>query len=450
MPRLPDDQIQEAQGAFDAFVTRETGHPSDHAALLRFLQQQVPMSTNIKEVRDPIPDQIKRIQLIYDTKENLQKSFGDDFIGILLFGDDLIQGNDYTISERLTLLEPFLARFLQKSTVIPSNLNLSTSPHEPGAKEVNRNKSESNKALERDGKRCLVTGAIKPDVCHIIAFRLNSNPVTEPQSRHIFARILVHILPAQDGKNLMRLLFPTHQGKQVPGAWDKIWNLLTLSPQVHRYRSSCYFAFKWVGVLNPDLNAKTQTVQLEFRWMPRSIATALGDEGLGKARPQHPRKGDAFRPVNTDTMTPERMSEIIRDCMDSSSLTSTVQPKYQQPTGEYPTLVDHESFLPIKSGYIINVKEVINEDIPKMKLAIDLQYVAIRLGGMSGAADAIDSLDPQLPPRYMIRYNSEIDSVSYELYTPFPKLRVLGDEEGEEGGVDLIQAGGEPDQKKQG
>uniref|UniRef100_A0A8H7N3R2 HNH nuclease domain-containing protein n=1 Tax=Bionectria ochroleuca TaxID=29856 RepID=A0A8H7N3R2_BIOOC len=319
-------------------------HPDDHAALLCFLRHEMPMNLNTDDVRDPIPDQIKRIQLIYDTKENLQKSFGDDFvfthlhqIGILLFGDDLIQGNDYTISERLTLLEPFLARFLQKNTVIPSNLNMSTSPPEPGAKEVNRNKSESNKALERDGKRCLVTGAIKPDVCHIIPYRLNSNPATEPQSRDIFARILVHIVPAEDGKNLMRLLFPTHQGKQVLGASDKIWNLLTLSPQVHRFWSSCYFAFKWVGVLNPDPNAKTQTVQLEFRWMPRSIALALGDEGLGKARPQHARKGDAFRPVNTDAMTPERMHDIIRDCMDSSSLTSTVQPQYQQPTGEYPT-----------------------------------------------------------------------------------------------------------------
>jgi hypothetical protein len=172
MPRLPDGQIQEAQSAFTAFITRESLHPDDHAALLCFLRHEMPMNLNTDDVRDPIPDQIKRIQLIYDTKENLQKSFGDDFvfthlhqIGILLFGDDLIQGNDYTISERLTLLEPFLARcrssalaslqkltkltlfstVLQKNTVIPSNLNMSTSPPEPGAKEVNRNKSESNK-----------------------------------------------------------------------------------------------------------------------------------------------------------------------------------------------------------------------------------------------------------------------------------------------------------------
>jgi hypothetical protein len=173
--------------------------------------------------------------------------------------------------------------------------------------------------------------------------------------------------------------------------------------------------------------------------MPRGIALALGDEGLGKARPQHARKGDAFRPVKTDTMTPERMHEIIRDCMNSSSLTSTVQPQYQQPTGVYPTLVDHESHLPIKSGQIICVNGVDTEDVPKMKLAIDLQYVAIRLGGMSGAADAIESLDPRVPPSFCIQYDSDTGAISWE-----------EEEYGQAEEPPATPAGGEPDQKKQG
>ncbi|CAG9939599.1 unnamed protein product [Clonostachys rosea f. rosea IK726] len=447
MPRLPDGQIQTAQNAFDAFITRENLHPEDHAALLRFLQHQVPMNLNTDEVRDPIPDQIQRIRQVYRTKREIQQMFGDSFvfthlhqIGILLFGQRLTQLGVRESKTNLSLLEPFLARFLQRSTAIPPDVDLPTNPPQPQGKEVPRNKAASRAALERDGKRCLVTKAINPDVCHIIPYKLNSNPATEPDSRTIFGRIIPYILPVADAEEVFEQVFPTgEEGEHILAASDRLYNLLTLSTQVHRYWGNCYFAFKWVGVLNPDPNAEKQTVQLEFRWMPRGIALALGDEGLGKARPQHARKGDAFRPVKTDTMTPERMHEIIRDCMNSSSLTSTVQPQYQQPTGVYPTLVDHESHLPIKSGQIICVNGVDTEDVPKMKLAIDLQYVAIRLGGMSGAADAIESLDPRVPPSFCIQYDSDTGAISWE-----------EEEYGQAEEPPATPAGGEPDQKKQG
>ncbi|KAK7217533.1 hypothetical protein V2G26_005536 [Clonostachys chloroleuca] len=114
------------------------------------------MNLNTDEVRDPIPDQIERIRQVYRTKREIQQEFGDSFvfthlhqIGILLFGQSLTRLVAQESKVNLTLLEPFLARFLQKSTVIPSNVNLSTSPPEPGAKEAKRNKSESNKVMMR-------------------------------------------------------------------------------------------------------------------------------------------------------------------------------------------------------------------------------------------------------------------------------------------------------------
>ncbi|CAH0055318.1 unnamed protein product [Clonostachys solani] len=442
MSALRDEQIQEAQSAFNALITRENLHPDDHAALLRFLQHKMSMNLNTDEVRDPIPDQLNRIRLVYQTKKNLQKKFGDSFvfthlhqIGILLFGRTFTRIDYHDSRDNLALLEPLLARFLQRSTAIPPDV-IFPNPPPPGAKEASRNKTESKDALERDGKRCLVTNAIEPDVCHIIPFGLNSNPATEPGCRLIYGKMLRHILPPQDAKDLLfELLFPNDEdGEPVLASSDKKYNMLTLSTQVRRYWNNCFFAFKWVGVLNPGLNEETRTVQLEFRWMPRSIATALGDEGLDKPKPEDAHKGNAFRPVRTDIMTPERMSEIISDCNNSSSLTSTVQPQYQQPTGEYPTLVDHDSLLPIKSGYIINVDGVKTEDVPKMKLAIDLQYVLIRLGGLSGAADAIESLDPRVPPQSSILYDADTDTVSWEYESPFPELGVLGDEGGEEEG----------------
>ncbi|CAG9974310.1 unnamed protein product [Clonostachys byssicola] len=445
MPRLPDDQIQEAQSAFDAFVTRETGHPSDHAALLRLLQHQTPMNTNIKEVRNPIPDQTIRIRKVYHVKRELNQRFGDDFvfthlhqIGILLCSRTFTLFGDINIRDTLVLLEPFLARFLPRNTPIPPDVKLPTNSPQPTTKEADRNRNESKDTLERDGKRCLVTNAIKPDVCHIIPPELNTNPATEPGSRLIYGKLLRNLLTWQDSEDLFDLLFPTDElCENVPSSAERQWNMLTLSPQVCRYWRKCFFAFKWVGVLNPDTNEETQAVQLEFRWIPRSIATALGDAGLGEPEPQHAHKGNAFRPVKTDTMTWERMAEIVSDCISNSSPTSTVHPRYQQPDEEYPTLVDHDYFLPIKSGHIINVNGIKREDVPKMKLAIDLQYVAHWLGGMSGAADAIESLDPRVPSRHTIRhYDRDTDTMTWELYTPFAELRELIDEEGEEKGAE--------------
>lgn len=170
MPRLPDGQIQTAQNAFDAFITRENLHPEDHAALLRFLQHQVPMNLNTDEVRDPIPDQIQRIRQVYRTKREIQQMFGDSFvfthlhqIGILLFGQRLTQLGVRESKTNLSLLEPFLARckssavaslesnyqansvflVLQRSTAIPPDVDLPTNPPQPQGKEVPRNKAAS-------------------------------------------------------------------------------------------------------------------------------------------------------------------------------------------------------------------------------------------------------------------------------------------------------------------
>lgn len=96
----------------------------------------------------------------------------------------------------------------------------------------------------------------------------------------------------------------------------------TVYPQVYRYWSSCYFAFKWVGVLDSGPSAKIQTVQLEFRWMPRSIATALGDEGLGKARPSGTPKPEvahiipfSFTNNTSDANIPARVTPFVRSTL---------------------------------------------------------------------------------------------------------------------------------------
>lgn len=57
------------------------------------------------------------------------------------------------------------------------------------------------------------------------------------------------------------------------------------------------------------------------------------------------------------------------------------------------------------------MKGIKTKDVPKMKIAIDLQYLAIRLRGISAAADAIDYLDPRVILIFTIRYGSDTDAV---------------------------------------
>ncbi|VUC33343.1 unnamed protein product [Clonostachys rosea] len=447
MRQYTNQEILEVREALGRFIDRESGHPCDRSFLLRFLEHELPMNASVEEVHESIPDQLKRIKLIHDAESALREEYGDSFtlkhihqVMILLLGGGLLQshvisGNSRALKKILNHAEPLLARFLQTDTdsplppdVVPLSDDLDL-PDETRPKY--RSKTQRKKAQIRDNNRCLITGAIDPDVCHIVPFIFNDTIEHRKDTLAILSGILPYMMPADDIANITMLLWPRGQ----LAASDKLFNLLCLAPHAHRYWSRGYFALKWVGAELPEPHATDTTVQLQFQWSVKSLAKAL-DNALHKVPGKYAKKGDAFRPVDIGAMTSQQMSDVLDDCLDGSSITSSTHPRYSSPTDAKPLLRHDYSGLPIKSGHIVKVTSVPTEDVPKMKLMIELQDICIRLASMSGAAEAVDYLDPRPPPEPIMEWDSQGNMVFYDSdsLSEFPISDDDSDDEKEEEG----------------
>ncbi|RDA85906.1 hypothetical protein CP532_2727 [Ophiocordyceps camponoti-leonardi (nom. inval.)] len=121
-----------------------------------------------------------------------------------------------------------------------------------------RDKSESAKARRRDGDVCIVTGATLPDVCHIVPFSWTSCDFHRDFIQTTLASAQHFGLPGLNFQQRCQMF-------RANGGADKAWNMLCLSPLLHKLWGKAQFGFKLIRRLDPTMQGLVP-VELQFRW----------------------------------------------------------------------------------------------------------------------------------------------------------------------------------------
>ncbi|CAK7199632.1 hypothetical protein SEUCBS139899_002315 [Sporothrix eucalyptigena] len=227
---------------------------------------------------------------------------------------------------------------------------------------VCRDKMQSELCSERDGRRCVLTGTLNPDVCHIFPFSANSSEEKSTRLRNISA-VFYSIVGERSSLVLER-----------PSSSDECWNMICLNKQLHSWWARGHFAFKCLGVL-PEAEALTREagtggdvrciVKLQFHWLPL--------QPLGKAV-----EGQWLKPLpNADR------EAWVRD-WEQRSIDSGPQVKGED-SGFVAAIHAATSRL-VQTGHVINIVTASMEDGLRMKAMFDIQWACIRIASMSGAA----------------------------------------------------------------
>ncbi|KAF3067601.1 hypothetical protein CFAM422_008439 [Trichoderma lentiforme] len=194
-------------------------------------------------------------------------------------------------------------------------------------------RDEREKCKLRDQRTCILTQAANPDVCRIMP---SSVAESKAQIGALLTPAFLSILLGQSGLKIARILL-----NGAPDTFEQSWNMICLHPLVRLWWSECLFGLKCLGI---DSNGEHSTVKIQFHWMP-----------MNSVRPHQP----VEPPYDKAT------SAMLE------SMASDVQEGY---------------FHGLKSGQIFEIQLPSEEDAEKMKAALDVQWVAVRLAALSGAA----------------------------------------------------------------
>ncbi|KAL7943755.1 hypothetical protein V8C42DRAFT_328364 [Trichoderma barbatum] len=119
--------------------------------------------------------------------------------------------------------------------------------------------------------------------------------------------------------------------------------MICLHPLLHQWWAECLFGLECLGIVPND--DKHSSVQIKFHWMPKN------------------------------SVKPHQLAELPYDEVIDTMLHIS------------PPNTEQEYFPELKSGQIFEI-QLVSEDAIKMKAGLDLQWVAVRLAAMSGAARA--------------------------------------------------------------
>ena len=166
---------------------------------------------------------------------------------------------------------------------------------------------------------------------------------------------------------------------------DKAWNMICLSPQLHRWWGKALFGLKWIGEVGED--GDYSSFKVEWRWLPRKIHDKLGSEFLSHG------KGDRnsarmFPKLDTEDSL-QAVKRVTFDAM--KSIYRAVGPPMSG------AKVYDQSARTVESGCVLTLK-VQKEDLDRVKTVIEAQWKLLQVAALSGAGEAPDELDSKYRP----------------------------------------------------
>ncbi|CAG9982223.1 unnamed protein product [Clonostachys byssicola] len=303
------------------------------------------------------------------------------------------------LDARLRTIEPFVKMMLQKDFRLPFPINIgpgsgaADTTYQPKAKRVkvgnaiDRNQATANEARQRD-QRCIATGCPVFEACHIMPFSVNNTSAKLETAREILTDIVMPMLSTDDWEIVQKLVVPGSPGSGEVGISDEPCNILCLNPLAHKIFDKAYFAFEWVGLSNKrELDDETyRTVRLRWHWLPKCVADSLGQTYLHE---RTSRKGDTGRLLKFGDGSDHGMAAAIHRHLTNTTNTSMI-------SSHGVSLHRMENHRPLVTGTILLIK-VKEADLDKTRLLIQIQWLALRMAAISGAAEVVDELDSEPP-----------------------------------------------------
>lgn len=168
---------------------------------------------------------------------------------------------------------------------------------------------------------------------------------------------------------------------QELGGFDKGWNMLSLSPQVHDWWGRGLLAFRCLGITPGE----PTTVHLEVRWTVKRTSKA------------------SKKPIDMDVESElqriaiySRLPEQQTDSNEGIGIVSVAKPMSRRR---------------VLSGDIIKI-QLLFEDAKKMRQMVDLQWAMVKILTLAGAAGSPELQDePDHPPSTESEIQQWIESV---------------------------------------
>jgi len=194
-----------------------------------------------------------------------------------------------------------------------------------------------------DEEKCVVIGTADPDACHIIPWASCNSDARVGIFRTCLASLGPALLSDQDYDEDVERNFHDY-----PAVSDKLWNMVSLNPQLHVWWGKAYFGFKCRGIFPSERNEES-LVRVQFSWMPKATKSwQKDDRNEGKLR-----------------------AHLSND---------------QSPLADDGVVAFYPSARPVTTGDTFDIP-VAEPDGKKMKMAFDIQWALIRLAALTGAAD---------------------------------------------------------------
>ncbi|KAL6824559.1 hypothetical protein J3E69DRAFT_367021 [Trichoderma sp. SZMC 28015] len=197
-----------------------------------------------------------------------------------------------------------------------------------------RHNEEHEKCLLRDQRLCVLTKSKDVAPCYIASVGLTKSQMNiDDFTDSRFLRRLV----GDDWVQISRIL-----AIDSIGAFGKSWNMLCLDSVLCEYWAQCLFGLKYLEMATNDDGSTV--VQIQFHWMP-----------INELKPH------------------QRVEPPYDRAIDAMLQTTT-------------TGVPEDGNLSLKSGDSFSVTINSKEEALKMKAALGLQWLAVRLAALSGTS----------------------------------------------------------------
>ncbi|KAH7310590.1 hypothetical protein B0I35DRAFT_514641 [Stachybotrys elegans] len=260
---------------------------------------------------------------------------------------------------------------------------------------IKRSATERDKCLERDGRKCVLTGIKAPAACHIVPFAWNKSRANALKMFNL-SGILYQLSDPEFGESVSTDLGLS--SKPILGASDRPWNMISLTPTLHDWWSRAWWGFCPVEARPSKTDqddGEQWEVVLHFRWTYRPPKgrepVMLGFEKDGAGNSQLDEFLEEVREWEKGSQNP--------NILESSK--SLISIPLGHRSGNSHTLESDGSTIPnhakaaaaLRSGHQVIIKVGSKQDAQRFFRLMQIQWACIRLHSMTGAANRVPGQD---------------------------------------------------------
>ncbi len=204
-----------------------------------------------------------------------------------------------------------------------------------------------------------MTGAACPDACHIVPFAFNSNDKNLYDTKRFLQ--IIRLFASQGEMNEYNRLLSTELASS-----DAAWNMLSISPELHRYWSSACWGLKSMG-LRPQQGSAKWAITLRFQWL------------------LFPLKVDPMKVIDIDPDSNDYQGWLLR-------LRAPGEGQHPELPG-YVKASSRHSHQPLAAGQHFDVVLGNYNEAVEMERMINIQWACVTVAAMGGAAGPTDLED---------------------------------------------------------